>query len=171
MAAVRVGFVRWGAEAPGWLETEIELSIRPVATAVGGEGRFVNRVGVALQLGVESLIGGARRVVFYRATMECVALEAGRGAVRFYLPPEVVRRDALRAEVKYYTVRLSVGGRDHPLTRAAVSSATLPNAEVVRNFEARVSADAPATDGVLLPQYLTPFSADPGRPGPSPIRR
>lgn len=172
---VEVGSVRFAnLRAPGgangsWLETDVALNVHAVA---GVPGQMVGRVRVALLLGFElpAVAGGERRLEHYRAEAECVALEPGRAAVRFYLPPEIVKRDQLHGDPKYWGVELTVGGRALPAGKSAYAS-TLPGAEQRKNFQTRASAAAAGNDGVLLPQYLTPFAHEYPRATPSFVRR
>lgn len=169
---VEVANVRFTTRAPlgstgNWLEMEVQLNARPVLPSA-----MVSRVKVAVMLGFElpASAGADRRVEHYRAEVECVALEPGRAAVRFYLPPEVVKRDQLRSDAKYWTVDLSVAGR--PVTAGRVSaSTTLSAPDARRNFQTRAGTVAAANDGILLPQYLTPFLSEYPRATPSFVRR
>jgi hypothetical protein len=122
---VEVSLVRFATlRAPNqasdaWFEAEVVLNVAPPPAS---PGRMVNRVRVALSLGWE-LPGSAnspRRVEYYRAEAECVALEAGRADVRFYLPPELVKRDQLHGAPRFWTVDLAAGGR--PLSAARTAS-------------------------------------------------
>jgi hypothetical protein len=153
--------------APGttgrWLETDVELD----ASVLGGSGQFIDRVLVALEIGTRAL-GGSYR--FYRAQLEAVALEAGSSHFRFYLPPELVRRDGLGGEPEFWAVRIiaaGAAGSDSPRN----ASATLRESARRQAFEARITADAPANDGVLLPQHLTPWAGVYPAATPSPVRR
>jgi hypothetical protein len=152
-----------------WLETDVVLLVRPAA---GNAGQMVSRVRVAMLLGFElpALAGGERRLEHYRADAECVALEPGRTSVRFYLPPELVKRDQLRGDPKYWGVELSVGGKPVPAGRSAYAT-SLASAEQRRAFQQRGSAAAAANDGLLQPQYLTPFINEYPRATPSFVRR
>ncbi len=152
-----------------WMETDVVLIVRP---APGSAGQMVSRVRVAVLLGFElpALAGGERRLEHYRAEAECVALEPGRISVRFYLPPELVKRDQLRSDPKFWGVELSAGGRPVPAGRAAYSSA-LAGAEQRRSFQQRGTAAAASNDGILQPQYLTPFVDEYPRATPSFVRR
>jgi len=157
-----------GAPDP-WFEAEVVLAVSPPAE---GSGRFVTRVRVGLALAWElpAVPGGSRRTETYRCEAECVALEAGRASVRFYLPPELVKRDHLRGPPKLWHVTLLAGGRPVPPSRAA-SVAALAEPAAMRAFEVAVAAGAPANAGLLLPQYLTPFASAYPRSTPSFVRR
>lgn len=165
----RVSFepARSPVDAQVWYEAEIVLAIRPAAAA---KTRYVDRVRVTLSLGCVPGSGTERAPVFYRATAEWVAAEEGNATMRFYLPPEVVQRDGLRGDAKYYGVEIEAGGKVQALGRDAISSQTLTSAEALTAFQQRVARDAPANDGVLVPQFLTPFAYDARRPSPSFLR-
>ena len=152
-----------------WLETEITLNVKAVP---GNPSQMVSRVRVSLLVGFElpASSGNERRLEHYRAEAECVALEPGRAYLRFYFPPELVKRDQLHGDPKYWGVELAVAGRVLAASRAAYS-ATLATAEQRKNFQTRASAAAVANDGILQPQFLTPFVNEHPRATPSFVRR
>lgn len=152
-----------------WVEADVQLSVRPVP---GSPRDMVSRVKVALLLGYElpARAGGERRIEHYRAEAECVALDSGRADVRFYLAPEIVKRDQLSADPKYWGVELAVGGRPVAAGRGAYAT-SLASAEQRKNFQSRGGAAAAANDGVLQPQYLTPFANEYPRATPTFVRR
>jgi len=162
--------LRAPGNAPGnWLEATVSVLVKPPPGAVR---QMVSRVRVTLVLGFElpAIAGADRRLEHFRAEAECVALEAGRADIRFYLPPEVVKRDQLHGDPKYWGVELAVAGRALPAGRAAYS-ATLPGAEQRKNFQSRAGSAAAPNEGILLPQYLTPFANEYPRATPSFVRK
>lgn len=166
----RFNSVRAPNGAPGsWLEAEVALSARP---APNSHGQMVSRVKILLIVGFElpGTAGSERRIEHYRAEAECVALEPGRANVRFYLPPELVKRDQLHGDPKYWGVELSVGGRVQSAVKSAYSPA-LASVDARKNFQAKGGAAAAANDGLLLPQYLTPFALEYPRATPTFVRR
>lgn len=170
VAAVRFGSVR-PANNPGdtWLEAAVSLNVTPSPAALG---RMVNRVRVVLSVAweVPAPLGNDRRIDHYRAEAECIALDSGRTDVRFYFPPEVVKRDQLRGNPPRWTVDLVAGGRAVPPARTA-SSLGLVDAAARRAFAAAVATAAPANDGILQPQFLTPFALEYPRATPTFVRR
>jgi hypothetical protein len=171
VASVRFSSVRAPNNAPdAWQETEVVLTVSPPPSA---PGRMVNRVRVTLSLGWElpAPANGARRVEYYRAEAECVALEAGRADVRFYLPPELVKRDMLHGTPKFWRVDLAASGRAVPTTRTASAASLVADDSARRAFQTAVAAGAPANDGLLQPQYLTPFVLEYPRATPNFVRR
>ncbi|MDO8545236.1 MAG: hypothetical protein Q7S40_32750 [Opitutaceae bacterium] len=152
-----------------WLEAAVALNVRPPANS---PAQLVSRVRVTLVLALEvpASAGAERRVEHYRARAECVALGVGRTDVRFYLPPEVVRRDQLRGDPRSWGVELAVGGRAVPASRGAYTAA-LATAEQRKTFQTKAATEAPGNDGILLPQYLTPFANENPRATPSFVRR
>lgn len=169
---VDVSNIRFNAvrlEGVTWIEAEVELTTTPGGRAV--TNAFVDRVRVTLSLMFEVAAGGgAKQNSFYRASVEAITLKGGKSSVRFYLPPEVVERDALRPDLKYYLVELEVGGKLLPPTRGSVSK-DFASAESVKGFQGMVSAESGRNDGLLMPQFLTPFANDPRRPSPTLLRR
>jgi hypothetical protein len=152
-----------------WLESEITLNVKPV---VGNPSQMVSRIRVSLLMGFElpAMAGGERRLEHFRAEAECPALEPGRAYIRFYLPPEIVKRDQLHGDPKYWGIELAVGGKLVPAAKAAYATA-LAGAEQRKNFQTKAAAAALANEGILLPQYLTPFVNEYPRATPSFLRR
>ncbi len=152
-----------------WLEADIALIVHP---APGAAGAMVSRVRVGLLLGFElpALAGSERRTEHYRAEAECAALEAGRIDVRFYIPPEIVKRDQLHTDPKFWLIEVTASGRAQAPGRVSASPA-LANPEARKNFQQRATTNATPNDGLLLPQYLTPFAGEYPRATPSFVRR
>ena len=170
VTAVKCLNVRAPHGSPGnWWEISAALVVKPAA---GSIGQMVGRVRVGCLVGFElpALAGGERRLEHFRAEVECVALDAGRADVRFYLPPELVKRYQLHAEPKYWGLELSVGGKPLPAVKSAYS-ANLGATEQRKNFQTRAAVLAAPNDGVLLPQFLTPFVYEYPRATPSFVRR
>jgi hypothetical protein len=170
VATVRFTNIRAPGGAPGtWLEGEVALNVHP---APGSAGQMVSRVKVSLLCAFElpASTGGERRLEHYRAEAECVALDAGRANVRFYLPAEIVKRDQLHGDPKYWGVEINAGGRPVPAGRAGYS-ASLPTAEARKVFQTKGATAAATNDGILQPQFLTPFASEYPRATPSFVRR
>jgi hypothetical protein len=157
-----LGAIHGSNSANMWNETEIEISVKPAATR--GDSRYVNRVKVTLTLAHEDR---TNMLQYYRASAEAVALMEGRAKIRFYLPPEIVRRDTLRAEPKLWAVDVVADGQAMAPARAA-SSLTTPAARA--DFLKKADAVATANAGILVPQYLTPFAFDNDRSAPAFVR-
>ncbi len=98
-----------------------------------------------------------------------MALEAGRTNVRFYLPPEIVKRDQLHGDPRYWGVEITAAGKALPPGRAAYAT-SLASAEQRKAFQTRATAAAAANDGILQPQYLTPFAHEYPRATPTFVR-
>ena len=166
---LRTNPVRPGNGGPAWLETTVSLNVRP---AGGGPAPVVSSVRVAMLLAFElpGPAGGPRRSQVYAAAVECVALEAGRAEVRFYLPPEILKRDQIRGDPQFWGVELTAAGEALPAARTAYSAnLRLPAART--EFQRRSAPVATANDGILQPQHLTPFALDYPRSTPSVVRR
>lgn len=170
VTAVRFGAVRPAVNsADSWLEAVVSLNVTPPPSALG---HAVSRVRVVLSVGweVPAPVGNTRRMDYYRAEAECVALDAGRTDVRFYFPPELVKRDQLRGNPPQWTVDIAVAGRSVPPVRSAAATA-LSDSAARRAFQAAAAAGAAVNDGLLQPQYLTPFTLEYPRATPTFVRR
>jgi hypothetical protein len=172
---VEVGSVRFAGVRPPqgggamWQEIDVNLVVKPAPVSAGG---MASRVKVAVLVSYElpAAVGGSRQLQHYRSEAECIALEPGHAHVRFYLPPESVKRDQIRGEPKLWAVDLAVGGRAIlPGRLAAATSLTTP--EQRRRYQAEAAAGAVANDGILQAQYLTPFHLEYPRSTPSFVRR
>jgi hypothetical protein len=176
-APVEVSNVRFNSvriNSGSWYEAEIELQVK--SSAAADNRGFINRVKTTLNLGVFSAKAPSGAKVpdtYYRASAEAVAVEQGGGktVIRFYLPPEIVKRDQITGDPKFYLIELSVDGKPLPLGRNHFPVATFgTKPDIVESFRSKVSGEAGVNDGILLPQYLTPFAYDNSRQAPSFIR-
>ncbi|MFA6960354.1 MAG: hypothetical protein WC205_06370 [Opitutaceae bacterium] len=159
-APVEISTVKFRPVSGGWFEAEVEVQAKPGPVPTANRN-FVNRVKVTLNLGIFSVKAPQGATVpdtYYRASAEAVGIETtGRTSFRFYLPPEIVKRDQVSGPQRFYLVELSVGGQALPLTKDSVPS-SFTSAAFVEGFRSKVSGEASANDGILLPQYLTPFA-------------
>jgi hypothetical protein len=153
--------------APGsWYEIDLALDVRPAADS---PGRMLNRVRVTLELATETVLAANTRREYYRAEAELAPLDAGRHHVRFYLPPEIVKRDALRGAAREWATELAVDGKTLPPAPTGLAPA-LHEPAALAGFRAKVAA-ATENSGLLQPQYLTPFEWVYPRDTPTYVRR
>src|SRR5690606_24727585 len=132
---VKFNSVRAGSGT--WYEAEVQ--VQPRAGAGEGNRQFVDRVKVTFNLGIFSVKSPAGAKIpdtYYRASAEAVAIEAtgGRTVFRFYLPPEIVKRDQITGDQKFYLVELFVDGKALPLTKNHFPASTFSRLEVVESF-------------------------------------
>ncbi len=147
-----------------WLECEIEIEVRrDTRDATRKNASYVDDLVVKLLLGVESENESGKTFEFFRSQASLVSLKEGRHYVRFYLPPEVVERDRIRNEVHSFLVQLVRSDR----TVFESVSRQLERPQVRESFLKRIEAESPRNDGVLLPQFKTPFFTDYSRETPS----
>jgi hypothetical protein len=99
-----------------------------------------------------------------------VEATGSRSVYRFYLPPEIVKRDQITGDQRFYLIEVFVDGKALPLGKNNFHRPTLSSSEIVESFRSKVSGSAGANDGILLPQYLTPFANGGSPPAPSFIR-
>lgn len=171
-ATVEIRSVQFNSARPpnggdAWLEAVVELNIFTAGDS-GAYARFADRVRISLSLSVRKRGDGFE---FFRSSAEAVSLEAGRAAVRFYLPPEIVAREQISSDPFAYLVEVALGGRPVGGDGGALASSVLSSPEVLRNFKDRVAQAAPLNDGILVPQYDSPFAASYGGDTPSYVRR
>ena len=171
VVGIKFNAARTGAGT--WYQTDVEVRGAP-GTATEN-GNFINRVKVTLNIGVfsvKALQGAKIPDTYYRASAEAVGIETGGGKTvfRFYLPPEIVKRDKITGDLKFYLVELFVGGKEVPITKLRYSTSTFTKIEFAESFRSKVSSEAGVNDGILLPQYLTPFAFDNSGPIPSFVR-
>jgi hypothetical protein len=171
---VEVSNIRFDSNVRGlgpgesWYEVAIEVDAKPADPR--GSDRHVDRVRVTLNLGIENTVDKSKNGFdFYRASAEAVALEQGKAFFRFYLPHEVVKRDGIRGDAKYYSIDIEAEGKQQPPSRKSFSNAFTTPASL-QAFQSRASSEGGVNDGILQPQYLTPFAFTSGKPAPSFIR-
>lgn len=133
-------------------------------------GKVLNRVHVALSVVTETLLAAGSTRTFHRCEVETVALSSGRHHIRFYLPPEIVKRDSLRGPPKEWLVEISIQGKALAITQKNYSS-TLRDPQQLADFRTKISMEAPSNDGIMRPQFLTPFDRAYPNDTPSFIRR
>lgn len=166
VAGVKFNYLRQPNSTSAWQEAEIELTAKPAVASK----KFVNRVKVTFSMAVEPTTpGSAKALDFYRASAEAITLESGRSFVRFYLPPDIVKRDGLRGDPKGWLVELSVAGTPVPHVRTS-GSATINDRPALESFKSKITSEAAVNEGVLMPQYLTPYAFDSSRPAPAFLR-
>ncbi len=171
---IEVGEVKFtGVRAPSgdtWLEALVEVAVRPGGKSAAGD--FIDNVRVTLNLGIEIGDAASKKFHYYRASAEAVSLEGGKAAFRFYLPPEIVKRDRLTAgdTGKHFVVECEIAGRQLPPLRGGASAKASSEAGR-RSLLSQVTAEGARNEGVLVPQHLSPFASDSQRRGPSIVRR
>ena len=133
------------------MEVEIELDV-PGTTEPGHNPRFVDAVRVALMLGVQARGHEGGDLQYYYADAGFVTLETGTRFARFYLPPEIVKRDGLAGDAFAYCVELAVDGRELPMQRADLSE-TLRSRDRLEAFRQRVAEARSVTHGILVEQH------------------
>ncbi|MCH8474255.1 MAG: hypothetical protein LAT55_03400 [Opitutales bacterium] len=177
---IEVDRVNWNAVRDGnrgsWQEVEIQLSVNGYTESQQEALElhtplFLNDIEVILHTAHElrSPQGSAIRdaqdnpvFVFYSSEVEIVSLErnARNNQVLFYLPPEIVKRDGIRAgqEPFRFLIELRADGREIPFSRESQRrmSSQLMDAEAVSNFMSQVRSQASANEGILMPIYQTP---------------
>ncbi|MCH6257037.1 hypothetical protein MLD52_10795 [Puniceicoccaceae bacterium K14] len=138
-----------------WYELSIELeAFRDSQDEERRDPSFIDNIRVEVFVATEIRATGRKKPFeFYRSGVELVSIEQGRTFVRFYLPPEIVKRDRVRGEPHSFIVRVY---RGEELLNQSLSR-SLNRESVLANFEKRLAENIAANDGILLPQKGTPF--------------
>jgi hypothetical protein len=167
--SVKFNYIRVDGAQGTSLEAEVELDVRG-SGAAGRNPRFVDNVRVALMLAVQGRGRTGAEFQYYYAEAEVVTLEAGTRTMRFYLPPEIVKRDSLSGEPYAYSVELAVGGGVISPQRASISE-TLRDRARYDVFVQKVTEARATTDGILVPQHQFMTGLRDGRETPAVIRK
>lgn len=116
--------------------------------------QYVDNVKVVLTLGYEL---GSQQFSFYQAEVTLVTLQQNdKKRVIFFIPREIVERDNLANEPKYWTIDLAVDGDKLPMRQARCSS-TIANAEQLNFFKRAYTSGITQTSGILVPAHLSPY--------------
>ncbi|MDQ8185521.1 hypothetical protein [Pelagicoccus sp. SDUM812002] len=155
IGVVRVDFElvnQEGGREP-WYEIAVVVSVEEGESDPDANPRFADDVTVSVALAAEVNRGRGRGYEFYANRMEYPALEVGQHAVRFFLPPEIVKRDRVRGEPFAYEIEVfSAEGLEFSLV-----SNNLDNPAALQSFHSQLAASK-SDSSVLLPQYQTPFA-------------
>ena len=138
-----------------WLECTIEVEVRRDSQDPTRKNpSYLDDLVVKLMLGVEVESESGKTFEFFRSEASLVSLKEGRHYIRFYLPPEIVERDRVRNEVHSFLVQLARSGG--PVFETV--SRQLERPQVKDSFLKRIEEESSQNDGILLPQFKTPFS-------------
>jgi hypothetical protein len=164
VGAVKFSAVRFGSDT--WIEADVEIDAKPGGKLVAGQ--FVDRVRVIVSIGIDSTDEKTGKPVklFYRSAAEALTLEGGKSDFRFYFPPEVVKRDKLRVPLTYYAVEVEVGGKPQAASKASYST-SITTPAMLQNFMAMSVNQSVVNEGLLIPQFLTPFGIDAQKRAPT----
>lgn len=142
-------------EQPGgrdpWYQISVTFNVERGDREPHSNPRFADEVSVELAFATESDRGGGTHYAFYSATAEFPTLEVGRHVTRFYLPPELVKRDRVRGEPHAYLVEIASGAE----TAASILSANLRGEGRLTSFMDRAANEG---SDVLRLQEESPFA-------------
>ncbi|WOO41887.1 hypothetical protein [Rubellicoccus peritrichatus] len=140
-----------------WNNIVIQLQANQNPDPQAANPRYVDNITVTLTLGYESK--GASPFTFYQAEATLVTLETGKKKeIAFWMPYDVVQRDNLPKEPKYWIVELEVNGQQLNLlvdNKKSFSSG-FTNLDSINGFKSQASGKLSETDGILVPTYLSP---------------
>lgn len=151
-ALIELEQVRFESLPDDWLKAEVEVQANRNPTKENS--RFVSEIEITLNLSFQKPNG---LFVFYRCSVEIVALEQNETAlVAFYFPGILMERDNLR-EPFAYLVEIEAEGMRQPFSRESASANIVNNPQAVTSLKSRAEAAAEENDGILLPEYLAPM--------------
>ncbi len=141
-----------GAPDP-WYEIAIAVSVEQGEAKPGANPRFADDITVSIALATEVNRDRGRVYEFYASRVEYPALEVGQHLIRFYLPPEIVKRDRVRGEPFAYEIEiLSPDGLGYSLV-----SRNLQAPAALQRFHSQLAANKSA-GSAFVPQHKTPFA-------------
>lgn len=145
-----------GNPSPGyWLECTIEVEVRRDSQDPNRKNpSYLDDLVVNLMLGLEVESESGKTFEFFRSEASLVSLKEGRHYIRFYLPPEIVERYRVRNEIHSFLVQLVRS--EGPVFETV--SRQLERQQVKDSFLKRIEEESSRNDGILLPQFKTPFS-------------
>lgn len=134
-----------------WYEIAVKLSVKKGEPADEGNPRFADEVGVALSFATESSRRDGSSYGFYSARAEYPTLEVGQHVVRFYLAPELVKRDRIKGEPFAFEVRVESGGE----LATSLLSRNLSQGGALETYRSKMAA---GDSGDLRLAFDTPFA-------------
>jgi len=160
-APIKVNRVKFGRENVlgliDWYEIAIELEGRRIPGMDTLNPRFLNNVGVRLNLCYKVNAISGKEFQYFQSTVKIISLEKGNKRISyFYLPPEIIQRDRIGLNPFAYLVEIEMEGTPLSLGEKNISP-TLSDPSRLFNFKARVASEAAKNAGVLQPIYHTPF--------------
>ncbi len=155
LSVLRVDFdlVRQEGVRDPWYEVAIAISVVRGDERADDNPRFADDVSVSLALATEVNRDAGVGYEFYSARAEYPTLEVGQHVVRFYLPPELVKRDRVKGEPFAYEIEvISPEG-----VEASLVSRNLEQARALQSFHSQLDMHS-TTSSALRPQSGTPFA-------------
>lgn len=154
----------------GWNNIVIEIEANENPDPNAPNSRYVDNIRVSLLLGYEGPKDG--EFTFYNAEATVVTIETGDSKlVGFWMPFDIVERDDLPREPKFWIVELEVDGKALDLLQNSKSfSSSFPSRESIENFKRQANSKLTETEGILVPTYLSPNPYVDSREPPAFIR-
>ncbi len=149
-----------------WYEVAIVVSVEKGEQRSGVNPRFADDITVSLAMATEVNRARATAYEFYASQIEYPTLEVGQHVVRFYLPPEIVKRDRVRGEPFAYEIEVISGDR----LDTSLVSRNLQRPSALQRFHSQVVANASASSE-MRPQHRTPFAWSYPKDTPNPRLR
>ncbi|MEO0794507.1 MAG: hypothetical protein AAFX93_05080 [Verrucomicrobiota bacterium] len=154
---VDVRNVKFNKNAGNWKDTliEVELVANGNPNPDAPNPKYVDNIGVTLTIGYAHPNKDGE-FIFHSSSVVITTLEVAKSRkIGFWLPYDIVERDNVAKEPKFWYVDVEIDGSPIAPTGANIrarASSDLQNPTALNSFQNKASD---ATEGVLLPGYLS----------------
>ncbi len=133
---------------------EIELTaLAPTEASVNP--KYLDNIEVEVIIGYPHPIK-AGEFLFHKSTVAIATMEVKqKRKIGFWLPYDIAQRDNMNKEPEFWLINLSVDGSEIPLTGKNSRNRTSSNLTSKQAVDKMMSLASSATEGVLLPGYLS----------------
>lgn len=154
-----------------WNNVVVEVQALENPNPEAPNSRYVDNIKIIVTLGYE---GPGDGFTFYRAEATLVTLQVRSSKkVGFWMPAEVVQRDNLPQEPRFWLVEIEVDGQPVDLIgNRRTFSSNFQNRQSIESFKSMASGQVGKTEGIFVPTYLSPNPyVESGRDIPAFIRK
>lgn len=165
-ALVEVEDVKFSSNAGAfkWTQCAIKLKAGKNTLPEAPSTDYVDDVKITLTLGYERS-NSSDKFFFYESSVTLVTMESAKSkVVSFWLPYDIVKRDDLPKEPKYWMIKLEVKGEELPMTKDNASR-NIKDRKVMDSFLSAASSKLGDTEGILVPTHRSPYGYGAGGRG------
>ena len=140
-----------------WLETTVEVQVRGNSDPAAVNRRYLDDVRVYIALAFNLGSRSRTRLEYYWSEVEAATLDRGTHAFRFYLNPDLIKRNSL-TDGEPYAFHIEVGAGSAAVANPVVAvSDNLRDPARLERFNDLLERVRDKQSGVLLPQAESPF--------------
>lgn len=119
--------------------------------------QYVDNVDIRFTIGYE-LDASERKFLAFQTEVKIATLEVAKDkSFAFYVPYDIVERNNLPKEPKYWVIELTVNGQEMPMAKENTSRTIKDRATLESFFSNVVSGQATQNEGIMVPEYLSPY--------------